>query len=329
MPGRDNGFVARHYVPLADLDPRLADAMLEALRAEGIAAYVVPSTGQLGGYLEVHLPERPRDRLWVDRRHHDRATTLLNVHGDRPDVITAANDQLVDGGEVAELVDDERADGGRADGGRAVGGRADGDGAPVADPDGHVDNASVGGDSADDVWAQIVAGFDLPTTVGAGPWPLAEDLPPDSDQPGSTRAGDAPDRRRSSIESLYPSAQEPGDSSPVPRRIVRPIEPTLDTGSSSGTASTPSGEYDPLSILDEHFVPDPPPPLPRLRVGTRWALAAILVGVVLIVGQAFWDAVPDAVFLGVVFVVGGFIGLVAMMREDRPSDSDPDDGAVV
>ena len=90
MPGRDNGFVARHYVPLADLDPRLADAMLEALRAEGIAAYVVPSTGQLGGYLEVHLPERPRDRLWVDRRHHDRATTLLNVHGDRPDLIAAA-----------------------------------------------------------------------------------------------------------------------------------------------------------------------------------------------------------------------------------------------
>ena len=89
MPGRDNGFVARHYVPLADLDPRLADAMLEALRAEGIAAYVEPSTGQLGGYLEVHLPERPRDRLWVDRRHHDRATTLLNVHGDRPDLIAA------------------------------------------------------------------------------------------------------------------------------------------------------------------------------------------------------------------------------------------------
>jgi hypothetical protein len=312
MPGRDNGFVARHYVPLADLDPRLADAMLEALRAEGIAAYVVPSTGQLGGYLEVHLPERPRDRLWVDRRHHDRATTLLNVHGDRPDVIAAANDQL-DGG-VGDAVDD---------------GRADGDGSPAADLDRHVDGASIGGDSADDVWAQIVAGFDLPTTVGAGPWPLAEDLPPDSDQPGATRAGDASDRRRaSSIESPYPNAEEPSDASPVPRRIVRPVEPSADAGTSTSGAA-PSGEYDPLSILDEHFVPDPPPPLPRLRVGTRWALAAILVGVVLMVGQAFWDAVPDAVVLGVLFVVGGFIGLVAMMREDRPSDSDPDDGAVV
>jgi hypothetical protein len=299
MPGRDNGFVARHYVPLADLDPRLADAMLEALRAEGIAAYVVPSTGQLGGYLEVHLPERPRDRLWVDRRHHDRATTLLNVHGDRPDLIADAStpDQL-DGGGV------------------------DGEGLPDGQPDNHVDGAPYGGDSSDDVWAQIVAGFDLPTNDGAGPWPLAEDLPPGSDDRGD-------DRHPSSIESLYTGAQEPGDQSPVPRRIVRPVDPGFDAGTSSGIATTPSGEYDPLSILDEHFVPDPPPPLPRLRRGTRWALAAILVGVVLIVGRAFWDAVPDAVFLGILFVVGGFIGLVAMMREDRPSDSDPDDGAVV
>jgi len=156
MPGRDNGFVARHYVPLADLDPRLADAMLEALRAEGIAAYVVPSTGQLGGYLEVHLPERPRDRLWVDRRHHDRASTLLNVHGDRPDLIAAATtpDQLDDGG--------------------AGGGKMDGGGRPEGHPDDHVDGAPFGGDSTDDVWAQIVAGFDLPTNAGAGPWPLAD-----------------------------------------------------------------------------------------------------------------------------------------------------------
>ena len=80
MPGRDNGFVARHYVALADLDPRLAEAMLDVLRVEGIAAYVVPSTGRLGGYLEVHLPERPRDQLWVDREHHDRATALLDAH---------------------------------------------------------------------------------------------------------------------------------------------------------------------------------------------------------------------------------------------------------
>ena len=251
MPGRDNGFVARHYVPLADLDPRLADAMLEALRAEGIAAYVVPSTGQLGGYLEVHLPERPRDRLWVDRRHHDRATALLNVHGDRPDLIVAAStDQPGDGSNIG----------------------ADGEGLPGSDSPGPVDGAPSGGDSTDDVWAQIVAGFDLPATVGAGPWPLAEDLP-DSDQHDTTPLGDGTDRHRpSSIESLYTATQDPTDQSPVPRRIVRPVDPNVEAGGASSSAATPSGEYDPLSILDEHFVPGPPPPLPRLRRGTRWAL---------------------------------------------------------
>jgi hypothetical protein len=248
MPGRDNGFVARHYVPLADLDPRLADAMLEALRTEGIAAYIVPSTGSLGGYLEVHLPERPRDRLWVDREHHDRATALLSVHSDQhPESPEPTN--------VSETAGET--------------------------------------DSADDAWASIVAGFDLPAFEGS-----------------------------------------PDDvSSPVPRRIVRPVEPGFGSSPDSltppVTALPPSGEYDPLSILDEHFVPDPPPPLPRLRRGTRWALLAILVGVALLVGKSFSDSIPDAVALGVLAIVGGFVGLVAMMREDRPSDSDPDDGAVV
>lgn len=247
MPGRDNGFVARHYVPLADLDPRLADAMLEALRTEGIAAYIVPSTGSLGGYLEVHLPERPRDRLWVDREHHDRATALLNVHSDRhPESPETAS---------------------------------------VSDTDAAV---ATDADSGDDVWAGIVAGFDLPAFEGT-----------------------------------------PDDASAVPRRIVRPVERDPDSLAPRASALPSSGEYDPLSILDEHFVPDPPPPLPRLRSGTRWALLAIVVGVALLVGNALSDSIPDAVALGVLAIVGGFVGLVAMMREDRPSDSDPDDGAVV
>jgi hypothetical protein len=299
MPGRDNGFVARHYVPLADLDPRLADAMLEALRAEGIAAYIVPSTGRLGGYLEVHLPERPHDRLWVDREHHDRASALLSLHGDHPPIIAAPTQD--DPTDAADFPD-----------------------ALAGDP-----TAAQPGDSADDVWARLIADFDLPGHEGDGRWPTAEDLPPDADQPAIREA----DRRTSPMENPYGTRAgdrpaEPGaDTAPVPRRIVRRVEPDFSPGASS--APTPSGEYDPLSILDEHFVPDPPPPLPRLRRGTRWALATILVGVLLIVGRAFWDYVPDAVVLGVLAIVGGFIALVAMMREDRPSDSDPDDGAVV
>ena len=295
MPGRDNGFVARHYVPLADLDPRLADAMLDALRTEGIAAYVVPSTGRLGGYLEVHLPERPRDRLWVDREHHDRAAALLALQGDRPEIIAApADDDATDGADFPDALAGDT-------------------------------TAAESGDPTDDAWARLVADFNLPSHQGEGRWPLAEDLPVDADQ-SVTREGD---RGTASWENPY--GAQPGDAStattaPVPRRIVRPVDRNLEAGTPN---TPPSGEYDPLSILDEHFVPDPPPPLPRLRPGTRWALAAILLGVLLIVGRAFWDYVPDAVGLGVLAVVGGFVALVAMMREDRPSDSDPDDGAVV
>jgi hypothetical protein len=293
MPGRDNGFVARHYVPLADLDPRLADAMLDALRTEGIAAYVVPSTGRLGGYLEVHLPERPRDRLWVDREHHDRAAALLALHGDRPEIIAApASDDVTDGADFPDALAGDT-------------------------------TAPESGDPTDDAFARLVANFNLPAQQGEGRWPLAEDLPVDADQSVIREA----DRSASSWENPY---GQPGDgtaaTAPVPRRIVRPVDRSLETGT---PIAPPSGEYDPLSILDEHFVPEPPPPLPRLRPGTRWALAAILLGVLLIVCRAFWDYVPDAVGLGVLAVVGGFVALVAMMREDRPSDSDPDDGAVV
>jgi hypothetical protein len=294
MPGRDNGFVARHYVPLADLDPRLADAMLEALRAEGIAAYVVPSTGRLGGYLEVHLPERPHDQLWVDREHHDRAVTLLSLQSDDPDTIAAPADS-------AAVMP-----------------------SPPADLPDLPDVANLP-DSSDDVWAQLVANFDLPADQTAGQWPLAEDLPVDADQPAIREAGGA-----GPGEIPYGLPQgDSADAAPVPRRIVRRVDPEFSSSSSSPPDSLPSGEYDPLSILDEHFVPDPPPPLPRLRLGTRWALASMLVGVVLIVGRAFWDSIPDAVALGVLAIIGGLVGLVAMMREDRPSDSDPDDGAVV
>ncbi len=64
--GRGNGLPASSWTPVADLDPRLADAMLEALREAGIAAYAAPSCGEQGAYLEVRLPSRPADRLFVD-----------------------------------------------------------------------------------------------------------------------------------------------------------------------------------------------------------------------------------------------------------------------
>ncbi|HEY3603307.1 MAG TPA: hypothetical protein VGL04_01450 [Sporichthyaceae bacterium] len=78
-PGRSNGLPAVRYTPLVDLSPHLADALLEALRAEGMAAYAAPSPGRKGPYLDVILPDRPTDRVWVDAEAEADARALLEA----------------------------------------------------------------------------------------------------------------------------------------------------------------------------------------------------------------------------------------------------------
>lgn len=74
---RDNGLRCAGYLAVGDLDPRVADALLESLRAEGIAAYVSPTPAARGGYLEVTLPSRLTDRLYADSERVERAAELL------------------------------------------------------------------------------------------------------------------------------------------------------------------------------------------------------------------------------------------------------------
>jgi hypothetical protein len=79
MSRRGNGLTADAYVPLADLTPQLADAMLAALREAGIAAYAVPAPGETGGYLDVRLPEEPTDRLYADVTAKPAAEEILQT----------------------------------------------------------------------------------------------------------------------------------------------------------------------------------------------------------------------------------------------------------
>ncbi|HEY2834882.1 MAG TPA: hypothetical protein VGJ14_20870 [Sporichthyaceae bacterium] len=76
-PGRSNGLPAVRYTPLVDLQPHFADALLEALRAEGVAAYAAPAPGRRGPYMDVILPDRPTDRVWVDAAAEADARALL------------------------------------------------------------------------------------------------------------------------------------------------------------------------------------------------------------------------------------------------------------
>jgi len=80
---RDNGLRAANYVQVSELDPRVADDLLLTLREHGIAAYVMPAEGTVGGSMETRLPTRPMARLYVDDQRVDDARRLV---GEQPAV---------------------------------------------------------------------------------------------------------------------------------------------------------------------------------------------------------------------------------------------------
>jgi hypothetical protein len=81
---RDNGLRCAGYVAIRDLDPRVADAMLDELRTVGIAAYVTPTPGSTGGYMETRLPADLTDRLFVDSDKADRAKEIVEAEHPAP-----------------------------------------------------------------------------------------------------------------------------------------------------------------------------------------------------------------------------------------------------
>jgi hypothetical protein len=144
---------------------------------------------------------------------------------------------------------------------------------------------------ADEIaWAGIVADFDRAPADGVPRWPASEDV---DDGPAVEPAG------HRAAEQLDVVAS-PG---PEPR--------SRDDG--------------------DHFEPPPPPPLPKVDAVTRLAWMAALGGPALLVlaaiaGMALSGWVG---FLAVAAFVAGFVTLVARMKERPPTDSGPDDGAVV
>src|SRR5262245_9105664 len=66
---RDNGLVAAEYAPAGDVDPRVGEHLLDVLALDGIAAYLRPSSDLHPVTRTATLPDRPTDRLYVDRVH--------------------------------------------------------------------------------------------------------------------------------------------------------------------------------------------------------------------------------------------------------------------
>lgn len=148
MTRRGNGLSAESYAPLADLAPPLADAMLDALREEGVAAYAVRLNSEDdGGMADEPGPgERPTDRLFVDADARTRAELVLlrrlpleEPTGEGPESVRGTPAEAAGGALTAH--DTERDGQGRDE---------------------------------DEIWQQIIAGYETDSETRT--WPEREDL---------------------------------------------------------------------------------------------------------------------------------------------------------
>lgn len=84
---RSNGLTARAYTPVTDLDPRVAEALLDELKEQGVAAYTKPveSSSTLGF-------DRPEFRVDVKERLYVDTAASTQVR----DLISAKDPALID-----------------------------------------------------------------------------------------------------------------------------------------------------------------------------------------------------------------------------------------
>lgn len=92
---RDNGLDAAFYVPLADVDPRIGEHLLDVLWAAGVPAYLEPPSEPTGdapaesATTSTLRRPPPVDRLWVDRDRRADARSI--VESEAPRVPEAAD----------------------------------------------------------------------------------------------------------------------------------------------------------------------------------------------------------------------------------------------
>jgi hypothetical protein len=289
---RGNGLPSAEWGALVDLDPRLSEALLDSLAAEGVAAYVEPARDVDSYTRATVLPKRPLDRLWVNPALADLArgvvtsevadlTALLaesdpgaTAHGLVQPVPRSAATRVLHPPELPQPP--------------AV------STTPSEPPEG-IDP----GPSDDELFRQIVAGFSSDAADQVPRWPVAEDL--DAPRP----APKAPRRRRTD-DRAGDDDETAGDGLP--------------------------GWVEPAPIEDDsHYDPPMPPKIPRPRLRTVLAGLMVLVGFAVLFApfQIGLDDSPLSMLLGLLLATGGAALLVAWMRDAPPTDSGPDDGAVV
>jgi hypothetical protein len=157
-------------------------------------------------------------------------------------------------------------------------------------------------------WSDIVAGFNLDLHEEVPRWPVSEDVDPDEE-----------------------SARESASIGPTigfdSLRDSTPASPVMGADEGSAHRRTDRDSDDP----EDHFQPPPPPPLPDIDRISRFAWAGALGGPLLLVIAALFGVQLEGWvgLLALVSFMAGFVTLVARMKDRPPTDSGPDDGAVV
>jgi hypothetical protein len=312
---RDNGLDAAAYVPLADVDPRVGEHLLDLLKLAGVPAYLEPSADVEPYTRTLALPSPPTDRLWVDREQRATAREIVEAeraeaHAFPPRPEVGRGDDRPSHG-LTDL-DEERA------------------------------------------WEEIVAAYnaDVATTPVA-PWPVPEDadddpppgpVPPRPRPPSLGPPSPVP-------SSQVPSSQvpsSPGPPSPVPPGAGPPGAPPSpeDIGPAPGDkagegrgdqvgrkapdqARPPDPPVPAPADDEEHYHPPPPPPVPRPSRRTALGIFLVVLGALLLFGPKVLGVDASSGFtFGVLSILAGAAVLVLGLRDAR-SDDGPDDGAIV
>src|SRR3990170_4765565 len=159
---------------------------------------------------------------------------------------------------------------------------------------------------------------------------VVRDVAPDATTPAAAPAVDEVAWQQI-VSGFSATAAEPHG----PEETDDAAEDTAEVGTEAtavGDVPEPPREPHPLvRDEEEHFVPDPTWPGPRLDLVSRLAWAGVLGGPLLALGAALasWSPPRLLLMLLVLGFVGGITTLVLRMKDRPPQDDGPDDGAGV
>ncbi|RKT18367.1 hypothetical protein BX285_2790 [Streptomyces sp. 1114.5] len=167
----------------------------------------------------------------------------------------------------------------------------------------------------DEIFAALIAQFDDPVDLNNPNWPEVENLRAQNELKGGYKDGTGG----------HGDQDDLADLAPQPRpRSGRPVLPAAESG---------PRDFELAEETDEgHFVPPEPPPLPEADVTAKFAWLAVLGGpALLLIDATVWREISGwPAWVGITAFLGGFVTLVARMRDrDEDEPEDPDHGAVV